>query len=104
MREEGETRFSSLGFIKKKSSLLEDFKEDEKLEEKHTAKCLSCSLKYAFNVVLKGEYGRVILRGDDQGPIGRAIYSPFDHIYSKYLLITKHKHVVEEMAQASFFL
>lgn len=51
-------------------------------ENKYKKNCISCIpvQKEIERVIFTTKYGKIVLRLDDQGPIGRCIYVPFDHI------------------------
>lgn len=67
------------------------------MQEKHTANCYSCLHKHELTLVaMQGKHGNVVLRADDQGPLGRAIYVPFAHIWNRKLLLESYKHVLDE--------
>lgn len=52
-------------------------------ENRFTVKCISCNPPSDEEniTIMVTRYGRVVLRLDDQGPIGRCIFVPFEHIF-----------------------
>lgn len=66
------------------------------IENKYTIKCHSCQTHEDWKIIHKGAYGQLVLRVDDQGPLGRAIYSPYKHISNLNDLINYNRHVIDE--------